>query len=163
MQIRPIRPAEYRTAGDLVVRAYLQVHDDLGDYAATLADVQRRVGDGASVLVAVEGGRLLGCVTYVPPGLSSDLVEWDDPRAAGIRMLAVEPEQQGRGIGRALAGACVRRAEADGADRVLLNTTDRVPAAHRIYRSMGFLRQPELDVAVEDDLWLRAYQLPLGR
>lgn len=161
MQIRPIRPEEHVLAGDLILDAYRQVHDDLGDYADALASVGQRVDAGATVLVAVEDGVIAGCVTYVPPGLDSDLVESNDPRAAGIRMLAVDPSRQGRGIGRALTIACMRAAEADGADRVVLNTTDRVPAAHRLYLGLGFRRTPDLDVLVDDDLWLRAYELPL--
>lgn len=163
MHIRPIRPDEHAAAGKLIVRAYRQVHDDLGDYADVLTAVAHRVEVGAQVLVAVgDDGELVGCVTYVPPGIAADLTEWDDPPAGGIRMLAVEPSRQGRGIGRALADACVRAAAEQGVPRLHLNTTDRVPAAHRLYRSMGFVRVPDLDVEVDTGLWLRAYLLHLS-
>jgi predicted N-acetyltransferase YhbS len=163
VQIRPISPAEHRAAGELIVRAYTQVSHDIGAYAPVLADIGRRVADGARVLVAVDAGNLLGCVTYVPPDLDSELTEWDDPQACGIRMLAVEPVQQGRGIGRALVEACIREADRDTARRMILHTTDRMASAHRLYRRMGFVRAADLDVQVDERFWLRAYQLRFAR
>ncbi len=161
MQIRPIQPAEHRAAGELIVRAYTGVSHDIGAYGPVLADVASRVADGARVLVAVDDDALLGCVTYVPPGLESELTEWEDPEACGIRMLAVEPEQQGRGVGRALVEACIGEAARDAAPRMILHTTDRMPAAHQLYRGMGFVRAATLDVQVNGAFWLRAYDLRL--
>jgi GNAT superfamily N-acetyltransferase len=112
------------------------------------------------VLVAERDGRLVGTVTYVRgPG---PYAEGDDPDAAWIRVLAVDPEEQGRGIGTALTAACVQRARADGRRRVVLHTGDTQFAAQRIYANLGFVRQPDLDDLVEDEFWLRAWTLELG-
>ncbi|HKX72061.1 MAG TPA: hypothetical protein VJM75_12565, partial [Acidimicrobiales bacterium] len=67
MEIRPVRPAEHKALGELIVRAYAAIDPEALDdpYAAELRDVAGRVA-GAEVLVAVDGGgAVLGGVTYV--------------------------------------------------------------------------------------------------
>lgn len=156
--IRPIRPDEHDAVADLTVRAYRERFEDLGDYEG----VPRRVGHRASratVLVAVMAGHLVGTVTYVRgPG---PYAEGDDPDAAWIRMLAVAPEAQGRGLGRALTTACIERARADGRRRIALHTGDTQLAAQRIYAGLGFVRRPALDELVDDEFWLRGWVLEL--
>lgn len=161
MQIRPIDSSQYSAAGELTVTAYAAVDRILGDYADELRDVAGRVAAGATVLVAEEDGRVLGTVTYVPAGLDSELTEWNDPHAAGIRMLAVAPASQGKGIGRALVEACIALAHADGARRVVLHTTPSMRAAQRLYGTLGFTPASELDVQVRPDLRLIGYSLAL--
>ena len=93
MIVRPVREAEYEALGDLTVavdpgdsrRAAVQALDG---YEDELRDVARRVEAGAEVVVVVsDDGVLAGGVTYVPDHVN-DLAEFDDPDAAGIRMLA---------------------------------------------------------------------------
>ena len=100
---------------------------------------------GAEVVVAVnDGGVLLGGVTYVP-GHTNELAEFDDPDAAGIRMLAVDPREQGSGAGTALTTWCVDRARATGRKRIILHTIKWMTTAHRIYERAGFERTTALD------------------
>jgi ribosomal protein S18 acetylase RimI-like enzyme len=157
--VRPIRADEHEVVADLTVRAYRAVFDDLGDYEAVLRRVGHRAAR-ASVLVAERGGTLVGTVTYVRgPG---PYAEGDDPDAAWIRMLAVDPEAQGQGIGSALTVACLDRARADGRRRIVLHTGDTQLAAQRIYTRLGFVRRPALDELVDGEFWLRAWVLELG-
>ena len=67
----------------------------MGDYADELRDVEGRARL-AEVLVAIEAGDLLGCVTYVDDPRNA-LAEFDYEDAAGIRMLAVAAHAQRRG------------------------------------------------------------------
>ena len=162
-----MRPEEYASVGELVVDAYAVItpdvdyaRDDLAAYEAELRDVAGRLA-GSEVLVAVDGdGALLGGVTYVP-GSGSPAAEFDDPDAAGIRMLAVAPVAQGRGVGEALTRACVERAVAAGRRRVRLHSTEWMTAAHRLYGRLGFARDPERDLEVNPEFVLRAFRLPL--
>jgi GNAT superfamily N-acetyltransferase len=166
MEIREVRPDEFATAGELVVEAY-EVIDPigLGDYADELRDVAGR-NTGAEVLVAVDDdGTLLGSVTYVP-GPDSPSAEFTDPDSSGIRMLAVSPKAQGRGVGQALVGACVARAEAAGKHQLVLHTTDWMTTAHRLYGRLGFVRAEELDWQpgrdeIPEAFWLRGFRLRL--
>jgi ribosomal protein S18 acetylase RimI-like enzyme len=100
-------------------------------------------------------------VTYVP-GQGSPLAEFDEPGAAGIRMLAVALDAQGRGVGEALTRACVERAVAAGRTAVVLHSTEWMTTAHRLYRRLGFARDPANDWEVSPGFWLRAFRLDLA-
>jgi GNAT superfamily N-acetyltransferase len=159
LEVREVDPSEVAALGELTVAAYASAPGFAADdaYFDDLADVARRAAL-ARVLVAVDGGTLVGGVTYVPgPG---PYAEFDDPEGAGVRMLAVAPAAQGQGVGTALLRACATRARADGRARLWLHTTPQLAIAQRIYEREGFRRAPENDWR-GDDLCLIAYVLDL--
>ena len=162
--VRLARPDEYPALGRLTVEAYAAI--DPGVTASAYADELRDVAGravGADVLVAVDersGGEVLGGVTYVPD-TSSPSAEFADADAAGIRMLAVAAGARRRGVGEALTLACIERARAAGRGQIVLHSTDRMTAAHRLYRRLGFARDPSLDCEGEPGLWLRGFRLRL--
>lgn len=143
MEIRDATPDEYAAVGELVVDVYRTIIPGLDEYADELRDVAGRIAAGVLVWVAEVDGELAGTVSYVP-GLGP-YAEFEDPAGAGIRMLAVLPAFQGRGIGKSLVRACLDRARKDGRERVYLDTTRWMETAQRLYAGMGFERRPELD------------------
>jgi len=160
MQIRPIEEPEIQPLGELIVSAYSSQGPLSGEYAETLRDVASRVRE-ASVLVAVNGdGRVLGGVTYVdsPDNVYAEFTAPDD---SAFRMLAVDPTNQGGGVGRALVEAVIERARQDGKRRLTLLTAPWMEAAHRLYARLGFVPAPELDKVVESGLRLRGFALEL--
>ncbi len=161
MVVRLVRPEEHEALAALTVAAYraLLGPDMDAGYTEELADVAARAAL-ADVLVAVdEEGRLVGGVTYIPgPGPMAWFTAAGD---AGMRMLAVEPAAQGRGVGARLVAACVERAAAAGKQRLLLHTTAPMTSAHRIYERAGFRRDPDHDHTLDDGLLLLAYVLDL--
>src|SRR5579875_523911 len=167
MDVRPVRPHEHGKAGALIVDAYRTLPGGhlSDDYARLLADVARRAQE-SEVLVAVARadeageGEVCGCVTFVP-GPTSPWAELLEPGEAGIRMLAVRPDAQGRGAGRALVGACIARARALGCKALVLHTTPWMTAAHRLYEAAGFVRFPARDWVPAPDVPLLAYRLEL--
>ncbi len=158
--IRDIRPEEYESAGHLVVTAYraLPGRHLSDDYAGLLAAVARRAEE-AEVLVALEE-ELVGCVTLVPDA-SSPWAELLEEAEAGIRMLAVLPSAQGRGVGRALLEGCVSRARQLGRSALVLHTTPWMPAAQHLYETAGFARFPQRDWSPLPEVPLRCYRLLL--
>ena len=161
--VRPVQPGEYRRAGDVDVAPYQALpgaHNSRG-YAAELADIDRRVRE-AEVFVAVDEEDVIGCVTLVPDAMSP----WAESLAddeAGIRMLAVDPECQSRGVGQLLLDACIDRAETLGRAALFLHSTPWMDAAHRLYERNHFVRIPERDWLPEPDVPLLAFRLALGR
>lgn len=159
--IRPVLPGEFAALGGLTVAAYRAVPGGAttAGYEDTLRDVAARAA-AAQVLAAVAAdGTLLGGVTYVPePGRYA---EFEGDNEAGIRMLAVAPAAQGRGVGRRLVAECIRRAETAGRARIVLHTTAAMTAAQSLYASLGFERTPGRDLVVGPSMRLLAYVLPL--
>ncbi len=78
-------------------------------------------------------------------------------------MLAVAPRARRRGTARALVQACVDRARVAGASTLVLSSSTRMLAAHRLYEQMGFTRLPERDWSPVSGVHLLAYALPLGQ
>lgn len=142
MEVRPVRAEEHAIAGQLVVAAYRALPGDhlSGDYAAELADVGRRAAEAeAEVLVALDDGELVGCVTLVPDE-ASPWAELLAPGEAGVRMLAVLPAAQGLGVARAMMGRCISRGRELHRIALFLHTTPWMRAARHLYLSLGFVR-----------------------
>lgn len=161
MLIRPLTADEvelHQQLGAITVATYRALIPEIDEdgYAEELADVARRVAH-ALVLVALDGDVVLGGVTHVPDEHNA-FAEVDVPNAASIRMLAVDPAAQGRGVGEALVRACLARAEADGRAEVVLHSTTVMTTAHRLYERLGFRRADELDWYPEPDFLLMGFR-----
>lgn len=158
--IRDILPNEIAALARITVAAYERLGFELGSYRPSLLDVAGRAAK-ATVLVAADGDRLLGGVTYVRDR-DNAYAEFTDPDAAGIRMLAVAPDAQNRGVGASLISACLVRAAVDGRRRVVLHTTAHMAAAQRLYVQLGFDRTPERDWRPQPHVLLLGYEMQVG-
>jgi SAM-dependent methyltransferase/ribosomal protein S18 acetylase RimI-like enzyme len=141
--IRPAEPDEFGAVADLCVAAYATFVDaDADGYADVLRDVAARAA-AAEVLVAEEGGELLGTITFVPDG--GALGEIAEDGEAEFRMLAVAPAGQGRGVGTALMRHVLDETVRRGRTGVVCSSQPAMRAAHRVYERLGFRRDPERD------------------
>ncbi|NGO11190.1 MarR family transcriptional regulator [Streptomyces sp. HC44] len=82
------------------------------------------------VWIAELDGRAVGCVMCVRD---------EAPGAARLRLLLVEPDARGLGIGDQLVRACVEFARGVGYRELVLWTNDVLAAARRIYQRHGFV------------------------
>lgn len=165
MHIRAVRPDEHEALGELTVDAYRPHGVVSEEYGAELADVAGRDAV-AVVLVAVDepapgaGGKLLGGITYVPPG-PNPMSEHTEPDVASIRMLAVADHARRRGAGAALTEAVLARAREDRATAVVLHSVPSMTGAHRLYEGLGFVRDDRLDFWPEPEVFCIGYRLEL--
>src|SRR5579863_1045620 len=78
--------------------------------------------------IATVDGRRLGCV----------FVARDDDATARLRLLLVEPQARGLGLGRRLVARCLTFARAAGYRRMVLWTHGNLLAARHLYAQAGF-------------------------
>jgi len=144
MEIRGVRPREWRALRELRLRALADAPDAFGDTherAATEPEatwrawIERGWGSGPQVtLVAEEEGAWHGIVVGVlldaEPGAA---------HAAHLYAMWVDPARRGEGLGRALVEAVAAWARERGATRLRLGVTTTNTAAAALYRSCGFL------------------------
>lgn len=169
MLIRRIRPEEYEALARITLSAYRQLSggEPLGPYERQLTDVENRAQDSEVYVALDDDGIVMGGVTFVP-GPERAMAEFNDSHACGIRMLATDPEQRGRGAGRALVQTCIERAREQGRARIILHSAPAMTLAQSLYLRMGFVRAPGLDEFIHEEanaegepLHLKAFELAL--
>jgi len=159
--VRDASVEEADVVGALLVRAYEHAWGPSGwaDYRAELLDVAGRSAR-CETIVVIDEGAVVGSVTLVEP--SSTMRQVTDPEALEVRMLAVDPSEQRRGIARLLIGTCSGRGRDRGFARLVLQSDEDLLAAHRLYAAMGFVRREDLDVKVGGDHRALGYELDLS-
>lgn len=140
--IRPATSNDYPAVRDLTHAAYIAAgHIAVeSDYAATLTDIPARA---EGLYVAEVDGRVAGSVNIAPPPSEMTEVAYDNELE--FRMLAVHPDFQGRGIGRALVSYALDMARNRNADAVAITTMASMTTAQAMYHAMGFQRAPQRD------------------
>ncbi|HJR46066.1 MAG TPA: GNAT family N-acetyltransferase [Actinomycetota bacterium] len=134
-------------------------------YLKDILDLEGR-SEASELLIAEVDGRLVGCVSYFPPGSKASYPSdafserWPDDWSA-VRLLAVDPDVRGRGVGRLLTVACIERARAHGAPALGLHTTVPMAVARAMYERMGFERVPRYDFRPGPTVLVEAYRLLL--
>lgn len=158
--VRPATATEYDTIGALTADVFERERLAGPAYVEILRDAPTRAAlPNTELLVAVDGTALLGAVTLCLPDCpwAQDAL----PDEAEMRMLVVAPTSRGSGVGAALVDACIQRACAVGARRLVLSTKREMAAAQRLYGRLGFGRLPERDRTPRPGLELLAYSLDL--
>ncbi|GGO85635.1 GNAT family N-acetyltransferase [Wenjunlia tyrosinilytica] len=144
--VRLARADELDAVSELTAQAYLA--DGLvppgSDYQENLRAARHRA-EHTELLVATDGAdsEVLGTVAFVRAGTA--YAELAREGEAEFRMLAVAAQARGRGVGEALVLACLERARALGAERVVICSSEHMHAAHRLYERLDFVRSPDRD------------------
>jgi ribosomal protein S18 acetylase RimI-like enzyme len=136
--IRDFRQSDTTRVNALAIRAFEQFKDAYEDWPALQAKIGNlsALADVGEVIVAEVGGRIVGAVAYVGPGAPK--AAFFRPEWSIMRMLVVDPDARGLGIGRVLAEECLRRAKRDQASVFALHTSELMQVALPMYQRMGF-------------------------
>lgn len=164
--IRDVRPAELDETARLMVESYRQYANQIPEhlwkeYAEEIADVKRRL-PFSDLIVAERAGRIIGAVTFYEDATQSEHEGWPEGFAE-IRLLAVDPNARGFGLGRLLTEECIRRASMAGIKTIGLHTSRLMEVARDMYERMGFQRAPDYDFTPDEavDITAIAYTLDL--
>ncbi|MHA7277884.1 GNAT family N-acetyltransferase [Arthrobacter sp. Hz1] len=158
LTIRPVTEADYDDVRRITCSAYLEAgFFEASDhpYMRVLADVEHRA-EHAEIWVAERDGVVVASVAITFEGQ-----RYTDIAVTGeleFRMLAVDPLLQRGGVGRIMVEAIIEHARSlDGISAVSLTSGSDMTRAHALYRSLGFVRQPERDWWVPNEeilLWV---------
>lgn len=132
-----MRDLQVGDIGQITARQALLYQREYGfdiSYEALVAQllagfVQTFDPDREAAFIAEKDGEVVGSVF---------LFRGDEDDVAKLRLLYVEPDMRGLGIGRALVEACVAAARQRGYRRMVLWTQNHLLAARRIYQAVGF-------------------------
>jgi len=159
VEVRDAQPGEFGRIGDLRVAAYRA--DGFLSTASGYADRLRVLGmDGTGeILAAVDDGHILGTATLGTWPHGGEVLR--SPGEGEVRALAVAASARGRGVGRALLSAVLRRAATREVRELLLLTQPDMRAAQHLYAEAGFRRLPHRDYEYAPGHRLLAFGLPM--
>ena len=150
-----------------MVQVYSQVEgfpkeSDQPNYYKMLANVGSfTTTPGTELLVAVSPeGKIAGAVVYFSDmkNYGSGGIATQVPNASGFRLLAVDPNVRGLGIGKLLTNACIEKARNKRQDQLIIHTTMAMHTAWKMYERTGFKRSTGLDF-MQGDLPVFGFRL----
>lgn len=165
LRIRPAGPQDDDVLGELLVESFVTtyarkmpevvVHDRR---KADLRDTRRR-RESVAVLVAELAGKVAGTITVNPVGYEGTRA-WL-PNAVEIRLMAVAPQAQGKGVAAALLEAAHQLARDAGASVSCLHVRRGAVGVARFYVNQGYQRDPSGDVDLLPEIYLEGHTFRL--
>jgi GNAT superfamily N-acetyltransferase len=166
VQLRPHRAGDFGWVisrhGALYAQAYGWDLRFEALVARIAADIIDRFDAGREACwIAERAGERVGCVVLVQA--RDETTGAALPGTAQVRLLLVEPEARGAGLGKRLTAECERFARAAGYARIRLWTNSLLSAARGIYAAAGYrLVASERHHSFGHDLVGEQWELDLG-
>ena len=152
--IRNAFSSEFTAIGKLLISVYSQLdgfpkEDEQPNYYKMLANI----GDFTNhpeteLLVAVDNNNtILGAVVYFNDMqyYGSGGIATQEKNSAGFRLLGVNNNARGKGIGKLLTQECIRKATENNLNQVIIHSTLAMQTAWKMYENIGFRRSEDLD------------------
>jgi len=106
--------------------------------------------------VCEENEKIIGMAFFIPKSNPTDIFHenW-----SYVRMVGVDTEFAGKGIGKKLMQLCVDHARQTEEKFIALHTSEFMEAARHIYEAMGFKQIKELETRLGKMYWLYVKEL----
>lgn len=168
IEIREAKGHEFFEIGQLMVNVYAQLEgfpspSEQPKYYEMLASIGALTErPKTKLLVAEVDGRIAGAVIYFGDMqyYGSGGTATSERKTAGFRLLAVNPDFRGLGLGRLLTQKCIDQAKSDGLRQLIIHSTESMKIAWRMYVGIGFKRSVDLDF-MQGDLPVFGFRLDL--
>lgn len=135
--IRELREDDLESVGEMTVDSYTPYETDNLSYLDVLRDVRPRFEQAfANLVVENTAGDVVGAVSLSAAGTEFAHVAVDGELE--MRMLAVAPSVQHRGVGTLLVREAQRIAQEEGFTQLVLSSRKNMHNAHRLYEKLGF-------------------------
>jgi GNAT superfamily N-acetyltransferase len=110
----------------------------------------------STCFVCEDNGQIIGMAFYVPSGNPTSIFrdEW-----CYLRLVGVNPQYGGKGIGRKLTQMCIGLARETHEKTIALHTSDFMDTARHIYESLGFEVLKELPERFGRKYWVYTMDL----
>ena len=140
--IRPLKSSDSLTElTALLHRAYGRLGQMGLNYTAvdqSEAVTAQRLAEGHA-LVAEQAGKLVGTLVITPPSPHSDCGYFQRAGVASFHQFAVDPDLQGKGLGRALIAAAEDWARTEGYAEMALDTAEQAVHLIELYTRQGYV------------------------
>jgi GNAT superfamily N-acetyltransferase len=139
--IRPIKSSDsVHDLTKLIHRAYARLGAMGLNYTAVdqSPEVTAKRIAGGQCYVAEAEGKLAGTIVVQPTYKQNDCEYFTRAGVAAVHQFAVDPEAQGKGIGRALLHACENWALEQGFCELAMDTAEQAEHLIRLYSSLGY-------------------------
>jgi len=168
--IRDAMSSEFSLVGQLMVEVYAGLKgfpkptEQPAYYKMLSAVGELTLKPDTALRVAVlNDGTIAGAVVYFGDMqyYGSGGTATQEKNSAGFRLLAVNPEFRGGGIGKLLTLDCIQRAKAQRRVQMIIHTTMAMRTAWAMYEKLGFQRSVDLDF-MQGELAVFGFRLPLN-
>jgi len=140
-QIRPLHPSDsLLEITRLLHRAYARLGAMGLNYTAVdqTPDVTAKRIAGGQCYVAEVEGKLAGTIVVKPTYRENECEYFTRTGVAAVHQFAVDPDMQGKGIGRALLRACEEWARERGFRELAMDTAEQAEHLIKLYSGLGY-------------------------
>lgn len=152
--VRNATAEEFEEVGKLMIRVYSQLEGfpsqtEQPEYYKMLANIGEITNKPSTeLLIAISStNKIAGAVVYFSDMSSygSGGTATQEKNASGFRLLAVDHDARGHGIGKLLINECIEKAKSENQEQVIIHSTKFMQVAWKMYEKLGFERSEDLD------------------
>jgi GNAT superfamily N-acetyltransferase len=167
--IRNANPYEFEEIGKLLIHVYSQLdgfpkENEQPNYYKMLANIGAFTQyPETELLVAVdENNTITGAVVYFNDMqyYGSGGTATSEQNSAGFRLLGVDSNIRGKGIGKLLTLECIKKATENKRKQIIIHSTLSMKTAWSMYENIGFKRDENLDF-MQGELAVFGFRFPL--